>query len=362
MSPRSRTPTLRDIGVEGAMETQPRADGAVVDRRSRPLRDLRLSVTDRCNLRCTYCMPEKDYRWLNRCDILDFDEITNAVRAFARLGVDNIRLTGGEPLLRPALDELVGALRDIEGITDLAMTTNGVLLAPHAASLRAAGLNRITVSLDTLVPARFKVISQRDSHAKVLEGVAAAAETFDDLKLDTVLIRGFNDDEIVDIIEFSRGIGAEARFIEYMDVPGATEWTVTSVVSRREILERVVTRYGQVREVPSGSAPAARFQLADGHHFGIVSSTTQPFCASCDRGRLTADGIFFDCLYATTGLDLRTPLREGTTPAAFESLVRRHWTTRSSQGAVDRLGANRSAVPVSILRRDPHLEMHTRGG
>jgi cyclic pyranopterin phosphate synthase len=337
----------------------------ILDTQQRPLRNLRLSVTDRCNLRCSYCMPEPDYVWLPREDILQFEEIERLVDVFTGLGVDKVRLTGGEPLLRRDLTDLVDSLAHRTAIRDLAMTTNGVLLATHARALRQAGLHRLTVSLDTLQPQRFRDLTRYDELERVLEGIAAAAPLFPGLKLDAVVIRGVNDDEIGDLLEFARRYGAEIRFIEYMDVGGATHWAMPRVVSRREILERLSAQYGLITPVvEESSAPADRYTLPDGLTFGIISSTTEPFCHACDRSRLTADGMWYLCLYAAHGTDLRRPLRSGATPEQLAQLIRATWEVRSDRGAEERLASrDRSPlIPIERLKRDPHLEMHTRGG
>jgi GTP 3',8-cyclase len=337
----------------------------LVDRLGRPLRDLRLSVTDRCNLRCTYCMPEETYTWLPRSDILTFDELHRLVRTFASLGVHKVRITGGEPLLRNNLPELVRMIASESVIRDLAMTTNGVLMAERAVALREAGLGRVTVSLDTLRAERFQALSQRANHADVLHGIRAVTQAgFTGTKIDTVVIRGVNDDELADLLEFGATIPAEVRFIEYMDVGGATGWTRGLVVSRDEMLRTLEDRYGPIETFERhDSAPASRFRLRDGRVFGIVSSTTQPFCASCDRSRVTADGMWYRCLYAREGTDLRSPLRSGVTDDDLRRAVAETWRERHDQGAIDRLLVpRRSAVPVTLLKRDPHLEMHTRGG
>jgi GTP 3',8-cyclase len=338
----------------------------VRDRFGRPLRSLRISVTDRCNLRCQYCMPEPDYAWLPRETLLTFDEVTTVTRAFTALGVDRVRITGGEPLLRRNLPSLIERLAQVRELADLAMTTNGVLLAPLATSLRSAGLRRITVSLDTLHRSRFQRLTGFDEHARVFAGIDAAARAgFESLKLDTVIIRGINDDELVDMIQFGKHVGAEVRFIEYMDVGGATRWTRESVFSRREMLDRLTSVYGTIEpEQERGSAPAARYRLSDGTTFGIISSTTEPFCESCDRSRLTADGIWLMCLYARAGTDLRRPLRAGATADELQQLIRTVWTQRADRGAEERLSVDRRDVliPVAALKKDAHLEMHTRGG
>jgi GTP 3',8-cyclase len=340
-------------------------DPVLLDTYQRPLRNLRLSVTDRCNLRCSYCMPEPEYVWLPREDILQFEEIERLVDVFVGLGVDKVRLTGGEPLLRRDLPNLIRRLADRPAIRDLAMTTNGVLLAPQAAALRAAGLHRLTVSLDTLRPERFKALTRYDELDRVLDGIAVSAPLFPGLKLDTVVINGVNDDELADLIEFGREHGAEVRFIEYMDVGGATHWSMPRVVSRREMLRRLGARYGTIAPVEEvSSAPADRYRLPDGTVFGIISSTTEPFCHACDRSRLTADGLWYLCLYAGTGTDLRRPLRAGDTAEQLAQLIRATWEIRNDRGAEARL-ASRDRTPliqVDRLRRDPHLEMHTRGG
>jgi GTP 3',8-cyclase len=336
------------------------------DTQGRFLRNLRISVTDRCNLRCAYCMPEEEYVWLPREEILQFEEISRLVDVFIELGVDKVRLTGGEPLLRRDLPALIEPLAAKPGLRDLAITTNGVLLAEHAASLKAAGLHRVTVSLDTLDPARFVTLTRRTTHARVLEGIASLARAgFTETKLDTVVMRGVNDDEIVPLIEFAKTVPAEVRFIEYMDVGGATQWSMDKVVSRQQILDVVRGHYGAVEEVAEVStAPADRFRLADGTVFGIISSTTAPFCADCDRSRLTADGQWYLCLYATRGIDLRGPLRRGASTEELKALITGRWGTRTDRGAEERLRMrDRSPlVKIAELRRDPHLEMHTRGG
>ena len=333
----------------------------------RPLRNLRLSVTDRCNLRCEYCMPEEDYVWLPREDVLHFEETSALVDVFLALGVDKIRLTGGEPLLRRDLPALVRIIAGKPGLNDLALTTNGVLLAGQAEALKAAGLGRITVSLDTLQKERFVKLTRFDQLAAVQEGIASAHRLFGRLKIDTVVIRGVNDDELVPLVEYGRSVNGEVRFIEYMDVGGASRWSNDRVVSRAEMLERLRRHYGPVTPVdePGSTAPAERFALADGTTFGIIASTTDPFCRTCDRSRLTADGMWYLCLYASRGLDLRAPLRRGASVDEITALIAGGWGARDDRGAEARLalGDRRAFVPVQdLLKRDPHIEMHTRGG
>jgi GTP 3',8-cyclase len=345
------------------------------DRLGRPLESLRLSVTDRCNLRCLYCMPEEDYVWLPRQELLSFEELVRLVDIFTELGVTRLRLTGGEPLLRHNVDRLVAMLVRNSRITDLALTSNGVLFADQAEALKRAGLGRVTISLDTLQRERFRQMTRRDEHQRVLSAFDAARRAgFTGTKLDAVIMRGENDDELADLIEFGRKNGAEVRFIEYMDVLGATKWSMAKVVSRDEILRRLEERYGKIR--PAGemsSAPASRFLLPDGTVFGIIASTTSPFCRTCDRSRITADGVWYRCLYATGGTDLRKLLRgaaatanasrEGA-DAEIASVIAEAWRAREDRGAEERASRNHREAFIGIeeLRRDPHLEMHTRGG
>ncbi len=342
---------------------------AVQDTFGRPLRSLRLSVTDRCNLRCNYCMPEEEYAWLPRETLLTFEEMTTLTEFFTDLGVDKVRLTGGEPLLRKDLPTLMRMLRRNPRIADLALTTNGVLLAEQAQAFYNAGLHRVTVSLDTLKPERFKALTRRDTFASVLEGIEAVRRVgFTGLKLDTVAIRGYNDDELVDLIEYGRRVEAEVRFIEYMDVGGATDWSMDKVFSRQAILALLGQRYGRIEPViEDSSAPAQRFALPDGTTFGIISSTTVPFCSTCDRSRLTADGMWFLCLYATEGVDLRQLLRAGVSRDEIKARILAGWQGRADRGAERRkelepLGIRARLVEIERLREDPRLEMHTRGG
>jgi GTP 3',8-cyclase len=342
----------------------------VNDTFGRPLKSLRLSVTDRCNLRCKYCMPEEEYAWLPRDNVLTFEEMAAVAGYFTDLGVDKVRLTGGEPLLRRDLPRLVRLLFQNRKITDLALTTNGILLGDQAQDLYDAGVHRITVSLDTLRPDRFRALTRRDEHARVLEGIQTVLQVgFTGLKLDTVAIRGYNDDELVDLIEFGRRVRAEVRFIEYMDVGGATDWSMDQVLSRAAILDLLSRRYGRITPVEEvSSAPAQRFLLSDGTSFGIIPSTTTPFCATCDRSRVTADGLWYLCLYAREGTDLRGPLRAGTSPDSMRALIRSVWQGRKDRGAEERKALESSGIrekqliEIRKLKEDPHLEMHARGG
>jgi cyclic pyranopterin phosphate synthase len=343
---------------------------SVEDRFGRPLKSLRLSVTDRCNLRCRYCMPEEDYVWLPREDVLSFEELATLAGYFADLGVEKVRLTGGEPLLRRDLSRLIRLLAQDRRIREIALTTNGVLLADYAQELYEAGLHRVTVSLDSLRPERFRRLTGRDEFARVLDGIESVGKAgFPDLKLDTVAIRGFNDDELIALLEFGRQYQAEVRFIEYMDVGGANEWAPEKVLSCATMLDLVSAHYGTVTPLPErGAAPAQRYRLPDGMIFGIIPSTTTPFCGSCDRSRVTADGLWYLCLYAMSGMDLRQPLRRGVNAEAMRAIIREGWAARRDRGAEERKGLeqvglrNGGLIGIDRLREDPHLEMHARGG
>jgi cyclic pyranopterin phosphate synthase len=336
-----------------------------LDTFGRPLRTLRVSVTDRCNLRCLYCMPEAEYVWLPRADLLTFEEIDRLVGVFVGEGVTRVRLTGGEPLLRRDLAGLVAHLSGRAGLAERSLTTNGVHLGAAVIALRDAGLDRVTVSLDTLRLDRFERLSRSRDLPAVLAGIDAAVAAFGTVKIDTVVIRGENDDELVDLTRHAAGLGAEIRFIEYMDVGGATNWAASRVVPRAEILARVETAFGPATPIGRpDAAPASRYTLASGQVIGVIASTTDPFCSDCDRARLTADGQLFTCLYATRGLDLRGPLRAGATDQELAALIRGVWQARRDRGAEARLavGDRTSFIPRDALKAEPHLEMHTRGG
>jgi cyclic pyranopterin phosphate synthase len=315
-------------------------------------------------------MPEDEYVWLPRRSILTFEEARRLAGVFASIGVSKVRITGGEPLLRQDLPALIALLAADARFHDLALTTNGILLADLAAALKGAGLHRVTLSLDSLKPERFRALTRSRRHDDVLAGLRVArAEGFRGTKINTVVVRGFNDDEIVDLIEFARENQAEVRFIEYMDVGGATRWSLDKVVPKREILDEVRRRYGSLEPVFPGDgavqrAPADRFILADGTSFGVIASTTEPFCRTCDRSRLTADGTWLMCLYADSGLNLRDPLREGASDDELAHLIAAHWRQRTDRGAEERLRSTARAplYQIEALRNDPHREMHTRGG
>jgi len=291
----------------------------LVDPFGRVIRDLRISVTDRCNFRCTYCMPEEGMTWLPRSEVLSFEEIERLARLMVeRYGVESVRLTGGEPTVRARLPQLVArlaAIRGAHGPLDVAMTTNGATLRGLAAELRSAGLRRLNISLDTLDRARFVEMTRRDELDHVLDGIAAAKEEgFDPVKINTVVQRGVNDDEIIDLATFGREHGVEVRFIEFMPLDASGGWADRSVVGQDEIVGRIASVY-PVEQVPArGAAPADRWRYLDGHGtVGVIPSVTKPFCGDCDRVRLTADGQFRTCLFATDEFDLRRAMREGET-------------------------------------------------
>ena len=264
-------------------------------------------------------MPEEDYAWLPKPNILHFEEVDRLAGVFLEAGVTKIRLTGGEPLLPrdlPVLVRMLAARRP--RLEEIALTTNGLLFAGLARDLRDAGLDRVTISLDTLDAARHREITSRNGHEKVLEAIRTAREVFGSLKLDTVILRGTNDDELVRLLEYAKKAGAEIRFIEYMDVAGASAWSTDQVFSRADMLALFERHYGPIEPiVESAWAPAQRFRLPDGTTFGIIASTTAPFCRTRDRSPLTAAGMWFRCLYADSGTGLRSPLRAGASDAAL---------------------------------------------
>ncbi|MGD2135814.1 MAG: GTP 3',8-cyclase MoaA [Gemmatimonadales bacterium] len=340
----------------------------VTDRLDRNLKSLRVSLIDMCNLRCDYCMPEEEYVWLPRQSLLTHEEMARLVGVFAGVGVERVRITGGEPLLRRNLPRLVALVRQHARIRDIALTTNGVVLARHAAGLAEAGLDRVTVSLDTLREDRFRQFARRGRLGDVLSGLdAAAAVGLRRTKVNTVVVRGFNDDELYDLLLFGQERDVEVRFIEYMDVGGATRWSPEDVVSREEMLERIADRFGPVTPITlegDGRAPADRFRLDDGTIFGIVASTTAPFCRTCGRSRITADGMWYTCLYADRGADLRGPVRAGASDDELARVITATWAGRTDRGAEQRLAAEGRGplYRLEMLRTDPHREMHTRGG
>jgi cyclic pyranopterin phosphate synthase len=329
----------------------------------RPLHDLRISVMDRCNFRCPYCMPETTYgehfKFLGNDERLSFDEIERLARIAALLGVSKLRLTGGEPLLRPKLADLVARLKRLDGIDDLAMTTNGVLLARQAPELRGAGLDRVTISLDTLDPAIFHRLSGgRGALADVMAGIAAAqAAGFPKgVKLNAVIQRGVNDETALDLVERFRGSGIVVRFIEYMDVGNRNDWASEAVVPSRELVERIDARWPLEAVAPQYPGEVAtRYRFRDGiGEVGMISSVSNPFCGGCSRARLSSEGLLYTCLFATTGADLRMPLREGESDEALTDRLRKIWLGRADRYSEER---------AERRREHPHkIEMHYIGG
>ncbi len=332
-----------------------RNDRRMVDTFGRVARDLRISVTDRCNFRCRYCMPAEGMKWLPRSDILTFEEIERLARLFVeRLGVESIRLTGGEPTVRadlPVLVSMLATLRTDDGRpVDLAMTTNGVKLTKMAGALRDAGLQRVNISLDSLIRERFAEITRRDALPEVLEGIRAAVEAgFDPVKVNTVVVRGWNEDEIVPFAEFGRQMGVQPRFIEFMPLDADGGWSMDKVVSADEIVAAIDAAY-PLEEVEHGPEPASRWRYKDGAgEIGVIPSVTKPFCDDCDRVRLTAEGAFMTCLFAQDEYDFRVALRNGATDNELVDLavaaVHKKWAGHRI-GKVDFVRPSRSMSQI----------------
>ena len=331
------------------------------DTRGRPLHDLRISVTDRCNFRCVYCMPRavfgRDHAFLPRAELLTFEEITRLVAVFTRLGVEKVRLTGGEPLVRRELSVLVRALADLEGVRDLTLTTNGVLLPQHAAELKDAGLDRVTISLDADDDATF--MRMNDSGvpvSRVLAGIEAAeAAGLGPIKLNMVVKRGWNEHAILPMVRRFRETGRILRFIEYMDVGHSNGWRLDEVITADEILSTIAAEFPLEPMAPTKPGEVAeRFRYADGGgEIGIIASVSRPFCGDCNRARLSADGQLYTCLFATTGHDLRALLRGGASDADLETSLRAIWEARD-----DRYSEIRSEETVAL----PKVEMSYIGG
>ena len=336
----------------------------MLDTLQRPIKDLRISVTDRCNFRCTYCMPLDDYDWLDKSEVLTFEEITRLARLFIQLGVEKIRLTGGEPLARRDLEQLVKSLSDLDGLRDLCLTTNGSTLAEKARALKVAGLRRLNVSLDSLKPDRFRRITKRGDLQKVLDGLFVAKEHgFSPIKLNAVIERGVNDDEIIDLVTFSLEHGFAIRFIEFMDVGNANHWQSDTIVPKQEILDIINTRF-PLREVgrKGGSAPSVDYQCVDGSgDIGVIASVTEPFCASCTRARLTADGRLVTCLFANTGHNLKVLLRGGASDDRLLSVLQQVWLQRTDRYSEERLAALRSGAGYDP-KEHKKIEMISLGG
>jgi GTP 3',8-cyclase len=333
-----------------------------VDAYERPLHDLRISVTDRCNFRCVYCMPREifghDFAFLSRDELLTYEEIARVARAFVANGAEKIRLTGGEPLLRRDLERLVGMLREIDGLRDLTLTTNGSLLTREKArALKAAGLDRVTVSLDSLDDAVFRAMNDAAFPvARVLEAIDAAGEAgLHPVKIDVVVKRGVNDRDVIDIARRFRGTGHIVRFIEYMDVGNTNRWQAAEVVPGREVVETIAHEWPVEPAQPNYFGEVAeRWRYLDGAgEIGIITSVTQPFCGSCTRARLSSDGEIFTCLFAAHGFDIRARLRAGAPDEELAAIVAGIWRARA-----DRYSEIRSTETIALKK----VEMSHIGG
>ena len=332
------------------------------DTLERPLKDLRISVTDRCNYRCNYCMPFDEYVWIEKDELLSFEEIVRVASVFLKLGVEKIRLTGGEPLVRRNLEDLIKGLMTLDGLEDISLTTNASLLADKAHILKSAGLRRINVSLDTLREDRFREMTKRGDLSRVLDGIEAARQAgLDPIKINTVVIKDVNDDEILDMVDYSRANGFEIRFIEYMDVGNSNDWRMSHTVPKQKILDVVEAAYPlEAMGRRDGRAPAEAFRFKDGKGLvGIIGSVTEPFCSSCSRGRMTADGRFVTCLFAESGFDLRSILRSGASDDELSEAILKVWNGRADRYSDLRWDAMRSGASMSAGKK---IEMITLGG
>ncbi len=335
----------------------------LLDTLGRPVRVLRISVTDRCNLRCTYCMPAEVYgerfRFLPRAEVLTYEETTRLARLFVEAGAVKLRITGGEPLVRADVDRLVGMLAALPGVEDLTLTTNGLLLAKHAKRLAAAGLRRLTVSLDSLDAEVFGRMNGRGaSPQQVLDGIAAAqAAGLGPVKVNAVVERGVNEHTVLDMVEHFRGTGVTVRFIEYMDVGTLNAWDRSRVVPSRELLARIDERWPVEPVEPAYRGEVAeRYRFTDGAgEVGFISSVTQPFCADCTRVRLSPEGKVFTCLFASDGTDLRAPLRAGEDDAALAGRIAGLWRARADRYSELRAGLGGAS-------RERRVEMYQIGG
>jgi GTP 3',8-cyclase len=332
------------------------------DALNRPLRDLRISVTDRCNFRCTYCMPKEvfgaDFQFLPRADLLSFEEITRLARIFVDQGVEKVRLTGGEPLVRRDIEKLIAMLTSIPGLADIALTTNGSLLTPQKArALKDAGLKRITISLDSLDEAVFQSMNDVSFPvARVLDGIKAADETgLSPIKIDMVVKRGVNDDSILDMAGHFRGSGYILRFIEFMDVGNFNGWRMDDVVSGVEIVDLIHSRWSLESVAPNYAGEvASRYRYLDGQgEIGLITSVTQPFCSDCTRARLSADGHLYTCLFGLKGHDFRTLLRNGSSDQQIATFLQSVWSVRN-----DRYSEIRSENTIPLKK----VEMSHIGG
>ena len=339
----------------------------LLDQLGRPLRDLRISVTDRCTLRCTYCMPAEvfgpDYAFLPRAEILSFEELERLSRLFVGLGVRKLRITGGEPLLRAQLEQLISRLSHIEGVQDIALTTNGLLLPQKVQSLKDAGLHRVTVSLDALEDELFGRMNGRGVAAnKVLEGIEAAARVGLAVKVNMVVQRSINDSQIEEMARYFRGKGHILRFIEFMDVGNSNGWQLTEVVPSGEIVRRLSDSIAPLEPIHPEyvGEVASKYRYSDGEQageVGFISSVTSPFCGDCSRARISASGTLYTCLFASEGVDLKARLRDGSSDAEIVELLRATWGVRS-----DRYSELRAELTQESRQSKPKLEMSHIGG
>jgi cyclic pyranopterin phosphate synthase len=355
--------------VERAPSHAPGGDAAsLVDTRGRPLRDLRISVTDRCNFRCTYCMPAEifgdRYTFLPRAEILSFEEIERVTRLLVPLGVKKLRITGGEPLIRHELPDLIRKLSRIDGIDDIALTTNATLLDRQAKALRDAGLHRLTISLDSLDPDVFlEMNGGKLGLDRVLEGIGAAEEAgFDRLKINCVVQKGVNDHTLIDLARHFKGTPHIVRFIEFMDVGTRNGWELSQVVPSRELVERIGAEMPIEPVDPNYLGEVAkRWRYKDGEgEIGFITSVTEPFCGGCTRARLTTDGQLVTCLFASGGTDLRAPLRAGASDEELRALVGGVWQARTDRYSEERTGIMRDAPDTQ--KGSGRVEMYQIGG
>ena len=342
---------MSDTGSATAPGVDERADApdGLIDSYGRVAKDLRISITDRCDLRCTYCMPAEGLEWLARDLLLTYEEIERLARLLVGLGITSIRLTGGEPLMRPHLDDLVSRLSRL-GLEDLSLTTNGTTLGRHAQRLADAGLSRVNVSLDSLLSHRFAEMTRRDGLAKVLDGIDAAQRAgLTPVKVNCVVVAGTNDDEILDFAEFARRTGCDVRFIENMPLGGGDGWVPDAVMPSAEVLARIDAHHPLVG-LARDAQPASSYAFADGSpgRVGVIASVTEPFCEQCDRLRLTSDGFLRTCLFAHTETDLRTPLRAGASDSELRAIIRE---AVSAKGPGHAIGQQRFEQPVRLMSR-----------
>lgn len=331
---------------------------------NRPMKNLRISVTDRCNFRCLYCMPLSEYEWVDKGEILSFEEIVRLVRIFVLLGVEKVRLTGGEPLLRKELEKLIAQLSMIDQLKDISLTTNGFFLSEKVSALQSAGLRRINLSLDSLNSEKFRTLTKNGDLSKVLKGLFAAKEIgLHPIKINVVVVRGINEDEIIDLVRFSRANNFFVRFIEYMDVGNSNGWDPKKLVSKREMLQTIHSHFPLAKlSSDPHIAPAEEYHFLDGMgQIGIVASVTEPFCFGCARARLTADGKLVTCLFSSKGHDLKEMIRTGATDHEIKDFISEVWRKRSDRYSQERW-KDLNASKGYDAKGHKKMEMITLGG